>query len=29
MGIYFSNDITKSEASALIEKANMERKSSR
>lgn len=27
MGIYFSNDITKSEASALIEKANMERKS--
>jgi len=29
MGIYFSQDITKSEASALIEKANMERKSSR
>jgi hypothetical protein len=29
MGIYFSNDITKSEASALIEKANIERKSSR
>lgn len=27
MGIYFSSDITKSEASALIEKANMERKS--
>ena len=27
MGIYFSNDITKSEASALIEKANMERRS--
>jgi len=29
MGIYFSQDITKSEASALIEKANMERKFSK
>ena len=29
MGIYFSNDITKSEASALIENANKNRKEGR